>query len=84
MAFSTSELDNQSNINVYAANHNIYLTSEEALQGEIQVFNLMGQQITTDRISGNTATINLSSAEGQYIVRVLTEDGVFTQKVFVK
>jgi hypothetical protein len=84
VAFGTSELENQSIINVYAANHNIYLTSDEALQGEIQVFNLMGQQITTDRISGNTATINLSSAEGQYIVRVLTEDAVFTQKVFVK
>lgn len=84
VAFGVSDMENQSNIKVYAANHNIYLTSEEALQGEIQVFNLMGQQITTDRISGNTATINMATAEGQYIVRVLTEDAVFTQKVFVK
>jgi hypothetical protein len=84
VAFGTPDLEAQSNISVYAANHNIYLTSDEAIFGEIQVFNLMGQQISVDKISGNTASIPMISSSGQYIVRVVSEDGVFTQKVFVK
>jgi hypothetical protein len=44
----------------------------------------MGQQISVDKISGNTASIPMISSSGQYIVRVVSEDGVFTQKVFVK
>jgi hypothetical protein len=75
---------NAGNISIYANNNNIYVNTTELVK-EISVYNMLGQVITT--ISGNAKslnTISMNNATGNYVVKVTTEKGVRTEKVFVK
>ncbi len=75
---------NAGNINIYANNNNIYVNTTEKVK-EISVYNMLGQVIT--KISGNGKslnTISMNNATGNYVVKVTTEKGVRTEKVFVK
>lgn len=75
---------NAGNISIYANENNIYVNTTEKVK-EISVYNMLGQVITS--VSGSAKslqTISMDNASGNYVVKVTTEKGVKTEKVFVK
>ena len=50
----------------------------------VAVYNVMGQLLHEESVSGDVATLNLKGlGNGMYMVRVQTADGVFAKKVFI-
>ena len=75
---------NAGNISIYANENTIYVNTTEKVK-EISVYNMLGQVITS--VSGSAKslqTISMDNASGNYVVKVTTEKGVKTEKVFVK
>jgi hypothetical protein len=53
--------------------------------GEAAVYDLMGREIIRNRINGeNLNQFEVNSTPGYYLVKVSTNDHVFTQKVFIR
>ncbi|MDP2422935.1 MAG: T9SS type A sorting domain-containing protein [Bacteroidales bacterium] len=57
------------------ANHNLY---------DIRLFNLLGQQVVSYRLSDQSSTINISSlVPGMYLLQINTEAGMVTRKLMI-
>jgi hypothetical protein len=52
--------------------------------GEVNIFNVMGEKVYSDIITGNKKTINCSLPAGVYFVRVIDETRVYTGKVVIE
>ena len=70
-------------VNIYSYGKDIYVLLPENVTAEIYVYNLMGQLIKTAVSEGSRNTIKINNG-GNYLVKVMTLDGVKAQKVFVK
>ena len=70
-----------------ATNHRdpIYINSDENLQTEIFIYNVVGQEILSKKAFGKGLTsIKISSGTGYYLVKVLNDNLFVTNKVFIK
>lgn len=82
--FGTLGVDELSaqNIKVYAFSGKIHIQMPANTDGVAYVYNVMGQQVLTEVVNGNT---QLSVESGSnYIVKVVSSNSVKTEKVFVK
>ncbi|MBM3435090.1 MAG: T9SS type A sorting domain-containing protein, partial [Bacteroidetes bacterium] len=70
-------------ISVWSSGNEIKVNAPAGTNGLIHVYNVMGQEIVTSAISGNTTTIPVKNS-AYYIVEVINEGSVVTKKVFVK
>ena len=70
-------------ISIYSNNMDVYVSAPENTHGEIYIFNLMGQEVAKTTITGTLNKITLNKS-AYYIVKVMSNDGLVTQKVFVK
>ncbi|MFZ4401684.1 MAG: BNR-repeat neuraminidase N-terminal domain-containing protein [Bacteroidales bacterium] len=72
------------NTSIYANNNKIYINSNEAIQN-IAIYNTLGQLIKT--VANNSGTISVDmkdNAMGYYIVKIVTNKNVYSEKVLVK
>jgi hypothetical protein len=69
-------------INIYSSNKDVYVTVPANTNGDIVVYNLMGQEVARTMIHGasNKITLNRSA---YYVVKVVSNETVVTEKVFV-
>lgn len=73
---------NSVNARIYGYNDNIYVNVPEQFEGEIYIINMMGQEVNHVNAQGG---MNILAAEsGYYLVKVVAENGVMTEKVYVK
>jgi len=79
----TSELDAH-NINIWSEDHNICVKVPGSINGDIVVFNMMGQQISSTDIEPGLNVIPVNRVNTYYVVKVLTEDNAVTGKVYIK
>ncbi|MCX6231694.1 MAG: endonuclease [Bacteroidetes bacterium] len=80
--FATS-LPNK-NINIYAYENSIYINGSENIM-QIAVYNLLGQQIKTiSNVNGMQSIGMKGNASAYYIVKVITDHNVYTEKVWLK
>ncbi len=81
LSISDNEMMNTS---IFAYDNTITINSNEAIQ-QIAIYNTMGQIIKTIGKTNGTQTVNMTgNATGYYIVRVVTEKNVYSEKVFIK
>ena len=75
----------QSEIRIYSLGHNaIIKTSDDLNTGFIEVYNLLGQNITNETLKGNTTIVELPSTTQTYFIKVTTQKKVQTQKIIIE
>ncbi len=84
-AFAVNDLNNKEAIRIYTANNNLYVSNSGGpLQGDVYVYNLMGQLMMQQQLTdGSLTRISLNAPTGYYLVKVVTGEQVFTSKVFI-
>jgi len=76
--------NNGGNVSIYAYENTIYVNTNEKVK-DISVYNMLGQLINSVDGNGKSIqTISLKDATAYYIVKVTTDKGVRTEKVFIK
>lgn len=70
-------------INIYSSGKQVYLQSNEAITGTVQIHSLLGQLIVNEAIDGNQMNLTLNQ-KGYYIVSVNTDKINTTKKLFIK
>ena len=71
-------------INVYSYGNDIYVTNESNEQiKDVQVYDMNGRMIHRGMVQNNPEVINVTAANGIYIVRVVTETSVRNFKVSI-
>lgn len=79
-----SGIDNANGIemNIYAFNKNIHLNFSVEINGEINVYNAIGEVVLTEKMEGAKKVVNMSAmSAGVYMVTVKSERGTFVKKV---
>ncbi|MCL2436224.1 MAG: T9SS type A sorting domain-containing protein, partial [Lentimicrobiaceae bacterium] len=80
-----NSIDNHelSNIKVYSHLNNIHIVNEENILSSVQVFDMLGSVIYSNKINSSTV-FSLNVATGSYLVRLISEDGnVSVTKVYI-
>ncbi|MBN1339863.1 MAG: hypothetical protein JXA03_11100 [Bacteroidales bacterium] len=83
--FGQISLDNaQNGIVVYSYNNHVYVYNANNLQGDIMIYGVMGQVVTSAQLEGGLNMITLNDVNNYYVVKVLTESIVVSEKVYIK
>jgi len=69
--------------NVYSYNKEIHVITPNTTSGNITVYDMMGKEVASQSISGTDNVITLSQS-AHYIVKVISEEGLVTKKVYIK
>jgi len=79
------DLDKE-NIKIYSNKNAIYIDcSNQQFNGELKVYNLLGQAVYSAETSNNLYhPIYLNQPSGYYLVELITEKESLTQKVFIQ
>ena len=86
-AFSIGENAKGKPIMVYASGNTVCIsnTSGGAMNGDVYVYNTIGQLIMQQKLGGETqAKITLNVTTGCYLVKVVTSENTCSTKIFVK
>ena len=70
-------------INIYSHQQDVFVIVPESTQGEIFIYNMMGQVVANTQINGTLNEVTLKES-GYYIVKVVSAENTITQKVFIK
>ncbi len=85
-ALSPLGISNNASIttNIYSNNSSIYINSSETVKS-IAIYNTLGQLIRTVANNSGTTVVDMKdAATGYYIVRVVTNKNVYSEKVMIK
>ena len=81
---TTSVPENEKSIsNIYSYQQTVYVNLTDNTQGDIYIYNLAGQLVTTKESASGNVRIGLTST-GVYMVKVITEKETLTQKVVIR
>lgn len=83
---SVNDKGKESQIKIYSYNKTICILSNtvSSINGDVYIFNLMGQQLLHQRTSEVPITkINLNASAGYYLVKIVTSDQATSSKVFI-
>jgi len=86
-ALTYDQIKEESNIQIYAYEKNIVveINTVEATEGEVQIVNLSGQIIESRAIDNDYYFhIPLNVEQGIYLVKVINNQKVYTEKVFIR
>ncbi|MCB0805132.1 MAG: T9SS type A sorting domain-containing protein [Bacteroidales bacterium] len=70
-------------VDIYAYNSNVYVNVPESTKGTITIFDMLGQEVTSEPINGVSNTISLEK-NAYYVVQVITSENMVTKKVLIK
>jgi hypothetical protein len=70
-------------VNIYSSHKDVYVNVPLNTTGDIVIYNLMGQEVTRTIIKGTFNKITLEKSN-YYVVKVMSNESVVTEKVFVK
>ena len=85
IAPNTFKSGEENELYIYSSEKNVFVILPETTNSEIQVYDLMGHLITSQRGESNTLNkISLTSKSGIYIVKVINEREIYSEKVFIK
>ena len=73
-----------SSIKVYSFQNNVYVVNEEGIAiSNVDIYDIYGKQVYTGKVLSSPEVISLSVANGNYVVRLATENGVGVYKVAI-
>ena len=73
-------------VHIYTTNHTVMVHNEtEEMIKEVVVYNLLGQEIERLSVTGQSSLqFKIHENSGYYVVRVHTDQSIYTEKVFIK
>jgi len=83
--YNPTEINNSQDnyIDIYSYDNNVYIDNQYKNEGNIYVYDLLGQIVQTNKLNPSLNKMNILS-KGCYIIKVITNDkGVFSKKVFI-
>ncbi len=81
IGISNAEL---TSIKVYSHLNNVYVVNEDGIAiSNIDIYDIYGKQVYTGKVVSSTEVISLNVANGNYVVRLTTENGVGVYKVAI-
>ena len=72
------------NIRIFSWEQSIIVDVPFEISGNIFVYDILGRLITKGNVHMGRNEIGLSNAKGNYIVRVIADEGVVSEKVYIK
>jgi hypothetical protein len=72
------------NITISAENHNILVNVPGSINGDIAVYNMMGQEVIRVDMNPGLNTIPMQDVNTYYIVKVISDAAAKTGKVFIR
>lgn len=73
-----------SSIKVYSFQNNVYIVNEDGLAiSNVDIYDIYGKQVYTGKVLSSPEVISLNVANGNYVVRLATENGVGVYKVAI-
>ncbi|MCD4790714.1 MAG: T9SS type A sorting domain-containing protein, partial [Bacteroidales bacterium] len=70
---------------VYAVNKDVYIQLPQSIGGEIYIFDIMGKLIANKHGISNTLNkLTLTNKSGIYIVNIVDNEMIYSEKVFIK
>ena len=85
-AFGVNDQEKGELISVHALGNSILITSKSGnvLTGDVSVYNMIGQQLASQKLNRNSVTkLSLNAPTGYYLVKVVTGDQAVSAKVFI-
>ena len=85
--FEDVQIDSdESSMNIYSDKNNVFVINGSGLQGEVNIYNILGQQVLSLELINGRNIITLNNPQGIYIVKVKTNtaNAVQTKKVYIK
>ncbi len=69
----------------YSYENKVVVSSPELITGTVTVYDLMGREIANENLNRTSyREINMGNNKGYYIVNIVSENGVYNEKIFVK
>ncbi|HNY01647.1 MAG TPA: T9SS type A sorting domain-containing protein, partial [Bacteroidales bacterium] len=83
--FGIGNEDNRSCLAIWITGKKIRIKSENGCMsdGELSIFNILGQEMIHQRLSGTETTVPMDERPGYYIVKVVTDRQTIVRKVFI-
>ncbi len=76
--------ENAENVSsIYSQGKDVYVVVNANTEGSIVIYNVMGQEVTSSAIYGTINRLTLDNS-AYYVVKVMSNENVVTEKVFVK
>jgi hypothetical protein len=71
-------------VQLFGYNNQIHITSLNLLDGDVTVYDILGQVVTSKHLSGSTSeVINLDPKSAVYIVKYTTNSQTITKRIFI-
>jgi hypothetical protein len=71
-------------IQIYSEESGIVIRSQEKLNSDIALYNVLGQKIVSEKMEGYLKKIHLNNISGYVIVKIISNDKLITKKLFVR
>ena len=70
---------------VFVVNNSVYIKniSSQDLEGNVSICNILGQEITQARITGQMTKLDLTAPSGWYLVTIVTGNQTYSRKIFM-
>lgn len=78
------EFVQKTDVYIYSYEKDVYIQSEVYSQGEITVYDMLGRTIYKNKYHNNLEKIRLDINNSFVVVRVVTQQGVKSEKVYIK
>lgn len=76
--------DHNADVNVYASHNNVYIVNNNGVQiNNVQIFDIYGKLVYSGNVNSTTEVISMNVANGNYVVRLSTEQGMSNYKVYL-
>lgn len=72
-----------STIKVYANGHNVYVSQLTNSAVQLQIVDMAGRIMTQANLKGQNNIVNTSGLKGLFLVRLITSDEVYSQKIIL-
>ncbi|MCD4681907.1 MAG: T9SS type A sorting domain-containing protein, partial [Bacteroidales bacterium] len=73
------------NLHIYSANSDVFVEMPDVINSHIYVYDLMGQLIAERKGESNTLNkISLNTNSGIYIIKVIDDEKIYSEKVYIK
>ncbi|MCD4683034.1 MAG: T9SS type A sorting domain-containing protein, partial [Bacteroidales bacterium] len=73
-----------SGLDIYSFGQIVYVKNPELIQGDIAIYDVIGQIITTTKTGSTLTEIPITKGSGYYFVKVQTDTAIITEKVFIR
>jgi hypothetical protein len=72
------------NMRIYSWKNSVIVNAPSGFTGVVEVYDLPGKMTASSKISEGKNTITINTSKGYYIVKVVGNNGIKTQKVFIQ